>query len=93
MTEIILNCLIVPIGKLMNIPYIKVMQLIIISISGDITELQIAIQSRLEASFNNISLKFCIIQTKINMYNEIFKFFTKKSKVEYFYITIYFWSE
>jgi hypothetical protein len=30
MTEITLNCLIVPIGKLMNIPGIKVMQAIVV---------------------------------------------------------------
>jgi len=83
----------------MNIPYIKVMQLIIISISGDITELQIAIQSRLEASFNNISLKFCIIQARsvtekeMNRYDQISKIFTEELKAEHFHITVYLQSE
>ena len=40
---IILNCLIVPIGKLMNIPGIKVMQAITINSSNHISDLKTAI--------------------------------------------------
>jgi len=63
MAEITLNCLIVPIGKLMNIPCIKVMQSITINRGrGYSGELETAIQSRLGAPFNQIPLKICIIQ-------------------------------
>jgi len=48
MTEITLNCLIVPIGKLMNIPCIKVMQSITIYKASTYRELETVIQSRLE---------------------------------------------
>ena len=47
MTEITLNCLIVPIEKLMNIPCIKVMQSITIGRGGRYSNLETAIQSRL----------------------------------------------
>ena len=47
MTEITLNCLIVPIGKLMNIPCIKVMQSITIYKASTYRELETVIQSRL----------------------------------------------
>ncbi|PKK58989.1 hypothetical protein RhiirC2_763026, partial [Rhizophagus irregularis] len=62
MTEITLNCLIVPIGKLMNIPCIKVMQSITIYKASTYRELETVIQSRLGTPFNKIPLKFCIIQ-------------------------------
>ena len=45
--NITLNCLIVPIGKLMNIPCIKVMQSITIGRGGRYSDLETAIQSRL----------------------------------------------
>ena len=45
--NIILNCLIVPIGKLMNIPCIKVMQAIIIYKYDDFRNLKDVIKSRL----------------------------------------------
>src|SRR5436853_1362695 len=60
--NITLNCLIVPIGKLMNIPCIKVMQSITIRRGGNCSDLETVIQSRLEAPFNQIPLKICIIQ-------------------------------
>jgi hypothetical protein len=60
--NITLNCLIIPIGKLMNIPCIKVMQAITIRKYEGYIELQTAIQNRLGAPFNNIPLKICIIQ-------------------------------
>ena len=47
--NITLNCLIVPIGELMNIPCIKVIQAITIHKNADHTELEAAIQSRLSA--------------------------------------------
>src|SRR5207302_10728002 len=55
--NITLNCLIVPIGKLMNIPCIKVMQSITIRRSGNYSDLETAIQSRLGAPFNQIQFK------------------------------------
>ena len=60
--NITINCLIVPIGKLMNIPCIKVMQSITIYKASTYRELETVIQSRLGAPFNKIPLKFCIIQ-------------------------------
>ena len=45
--NITINCLIVPIGKLMNIPCIKVMQSITIRRDGRYSDLETAIQSRL----------------------------------------------
>ena len=95
MAKITLNCLIVPIGKLMNIPSIKVMQSITISISGDATELQTAIQSRLGAPFNQIPLKICIIQAgstierEMDMYKDFIDIFTEEPKAEHFHFTVY----
>ena len=60
--NITLNCLIVPIGKLMNIPCIKVMQAITIRNYEGASKIEAIIQSRLETPFNNIPLKICIIQ-------------------------------
>jgi hypothetical protein len=60
--NITLNCLIIPIGKLMNIPCIKVMQAITIRKHEGYAKLEAVIQSRLGAPFNNIPLKICIIQ-------------------------------
>src|ERR1043165_1012243 len=59
---IILNCLIVPIGKLMNIPGIKVIQSIMVRKHKGSSKLEAKIQSRLGTPFNKIPLKFCIIQ-------------------------------
>ena len=47
MAEITLNCLIVPIGKLMNIPCVKVMQAITIEKDECYSILEATIQSRL----------------------------------------------
>ena len=55
--NITINCLIVPIGKLMNIPCIKVMQSITICKSDRYSNLKIAIQSRLEAHLGDSQLK------------------------------------
>jgi hypothetical protein len=54
---IALNCLIVPIGKLINIPCIKVMQSITIGRGKRYSDLETAIQSRLGVPFNQIPLK------------------------------------
>ena len=62
--NITINCLIVPISKLINIPRIKVMQSITIYRGGHYSDLKIAIQSRLRASFNKIPLKICIIRAE-----------------------------
>ena len=59
--NITINYLIVPIGKLMNISYIKVMQSITIGRDRGYNEFETAIQSRLGASFNQIPLKICIV--------------------------------
>ncbi len=97
MTEITLNCLIVPIGKLMNIPYIKVMQSITIYKASTYRELETVIQSRLGAPFNKIPLKFCIIQAgsdiekEMDGYDTFDKIFTstEEPKAEHFHITVY----
>src|SRR5688572_7630330 len=57
-----LNCLIIPIGKLMNIPCIKVMQAITINIHDDFSEPEAVIKSRLGEPFDEIPLKICQIQ-------------------------------
>jgi len=62
--NITINCLIVPIGKLMNIPCIKVMQLITICRGSLYSDLKTAIQSRLGVPFNKIPLKICIIRAE-----------------------------
>ena len=62
--NITINCLIVPIGKLMNIPCIKVMQSITIRRGGHYSDLETAIQSRLGVPFNKIPLKICIIRAE-----------------------------
>jgi hypothetical protein len=80
--NITLNCLIVPIGKLMNIPCIRVMQVIMIHKNKGYSEL---IQNRLGAPFNHIPLKICIIQAGIiiqkemDVYDDISDIFTEKS--------------
>ena len=97
MVKITLNCLIVPIGKLMNIPCIKVMQSITILKADSYRELETVIQSRLGAPFNKIPLKICIIQAgsviekEMDVYDtfdEIFTF-TEEPKAEHFHITVY----
>src|SRR5277367_3968546 len=69
--NITINCLIVPIGKLMNIPCIKVMQSITIGRGRGYSELETAIQSRLGAPFNQIPLKICIIQAGSSIEREM----------------------
>jgi len=94
--NITLNCLIIFIGKLINILYIKIIQVIIIYNYESASKIEAIIQSKLKIPFNNIPLKICIIQAKsiikkeMDMYNEIFEFFTEISKAKHFYITIYF---
>uniref|UniRef100_U9SFL1 Crinkler family protein n=1 Tax=Rhizophagus irregularis (strain DAOM 181602 / DAOM 197198 / MUCL 43194) TaxID=747089 RepID=U9SFL1_RHIID len=63
MDEITLNCLIVPIGKLMNIPCVKVMQAITVEKDESYIMLEATIQSRLGVE---IPLKLCIIQAGSN---------------------------
>src|SRR6266498_2523243 len=92
MTEITFNCLIVLIGKLMNIPCIKVMQSITVEKDECYSFLEAIIQSRLGV---DIPLKICIIQAGSN--NEkvmdgranISDYFTKEPKAEHFHITVY----
>ena len=95
--NITINCLIVPIGKLMNIPCIKVMQSITIRRGGCYNDLETAIQSRLGAPFNKIPLKFCIIQAGsgiekemdgYDQFSEIFSF-DEEPKAEHFHFTVY----
>ena len=61
--NITINCLIVPIGKLMNIPCVKVMQAITVEKDECYSFLEAIIQSRLGA---DIPLKICIIQAGSN---------------------------
>ena len=93
--NITINCLIVPIGKLMNIPCIKVMQSITIRRSGNYSDLETAIQSRLGAPFNQIPLKICIIQAgsvierEMDTHYDFIDYFTEEPKAEHFHITVY----
>src|SRR5687767_1179510 len=91
---IILNCLIVPIGKFMNISGIKVIQSIMVRKHEGSSKLEAEIQSRLEAPFNKIPLKFCIIQVRsvierkmklYDQFSEIFSF-DEETKAEHFHI-------
>ena len=97
MDEITLNCLIVPIGKLMNIPGIKVIQAIMVRKHEGSSKLEAEIQSRLGAPFNKIPLKFCIIQAESGIekemdgydtFDEIFTS-TEEPKAEHIHITVY----
>ena len=94
--NITLNCLIVPIGKLMNIHCIKVMQAIIICKNKGYIDLLTTIQSRLGAPFNKIPLKICIIKAgsaiekEMDVYEDsIFAYFTEEPKAEHFHFTVY----
>ncbi|PKY34732.1 hypothetical protein RhiirB3_420920 [Rhizophagus irregularis] len=93
--NITINCLIVPIGKLMNILCIKVMQSITIRRGGRYSDLETAIQSKLEVPFNKIPLKICIIRAKsviemkMDMHEDFINIFTKEPKAEHFYFTVY----
>ena len=92
---ITLNCLIIPIGKLMNIPCIKVMQSITIRRGGRYSDLETAIQSRLGAPFNKIPLKICIIRAgsviemEMDMHEDFIDIFTEEPKAEHFHFTVY----
>src|SRR4051812_32272437 len=61
--NITINCLIIPIGKLMNIPCIKVMQSITVEKDECYSFLEAIIQGRLGV---DIPLKICIIQAGSN---------------------------
>ena len=93
--NITINCLIIPIGKLMNIPCIKVMQSITIRRGGRSSDLETAIQSRLEAPFNKIPLKICIIQAgstierEMVMNEDFINIFDEEPKAEHFHFTVY----
>ena len=93
--NITINCLIVPIGKLMNIPCIKVMQSITIGRGGRYSNLETAIQSRLGAPFNKNPLKICIIwarsviEMEMDMHEDFINIFTEESKAEHFHFTVY----
>ena len=93
--SITINCLIVPIGKLMNIPCIKVMQSITIGRGGRYSDLETAIQSRLGAPLNKIPLKICIIRAgsviemEMDMHEDFIDIFTEEPKAEHFHFTVY----
>ena len=93
--NITINCLIVPIGKLMNIPCIKVMQSITIRRGGRYSDLKTAIQSRLGAPFNKTPLKICIIRAgsviemEMDMHEDFIDIFTEEPKAEHFHFTVY----
>ncbi len=93
--NITINCLIIPIGKLMNIPCIKVMQSITIHRGGRYSDLETAIQSRLEAPFNKIPLKICIIRAEsviemeMDTHEDFIDIFTEEPKAEHFHFTVY----
>jgi hypothetical protein len=90
--NITINCLIVPIGKLMNIPCVKVMQAITIEKDECYSILEATIQSRLGVE---IPLKICIIQAGsnneevMNSRASISDYFTEEPKAEHFHITVY----
>ena len=85
----------------MNIPCIKVMQSITIYKASTYRKLETVIQSRLEALFNKIPLKFYIIQAESDIKKEMDEYdtfdenftSTEKPKAEHFHITIYLWSK
>ena len=93
--NITLNCLIVPIGKLMNIPCVKVMQAITVEKDESYIMLEATIQSRLGAPFNKIPLKICIIRAgsviemEMDMHEDFIDIFTEEPKAEHFHITVY----
>jgi hypothetical protein len=94
--NITLNCLIVPIGKLMNIPCIKAMQAITIRKNEGYSKLEIAIQSRLGHHLIIPLSKFGIIQAGsvieklMDPYDDtISNIFTEEPKAEHFHITVY----
>jgi hypothetical protein len=94
---IALNCLIIPIGKLMNIPGIKVIQAIVVRKHEGARYIKAEIQSRLGAPFNKIPLKICIIQAgsvnerEMDMYDQFSEIFSfdEEPKAEHFHITVY----
>ena len=93
--KITLNCLIVPIGKLMNIPCIKVMQAITIYKYDDFSNFKDVIKSRLREPFDQIPLKICqiqhgsVIEKQMDPANCISDIFTEEPKAEHFHITVY----
>ena len=90
--NITINCLIVSIGKLMNIPCVKVMQAITIEKDECYSIFEATIQSRLGVE---IPLKICIIQARsnnekvMNSRANISNYFTEEPKAEHFHITVY----
>ena len=96
MTDITLNCLIVPKGDLMGIPIIKVMQAITIDSSKPVSVLENEIQVRLEAApFNTTSLSICQIHPEgdgerpMQSNTLISTFFTEKPQVDHFNVIVY----
>ena len=88
--NITINCLIVLIGKLINIPCIKVMQSITIRRGGGYSD-----SKQIGAPFNQIPLKICIIQTgsviemEMDMHDDFIDIFTEEPKAEHFHFTVY----
>src|SRR5437763_9332274 len=82
--NITLNCLIVPIGKLMNIPCIKVMQAITIHKHDKFEDLEAEIKSRLGEPFDQIP-QFCqiqsgsVIEKQMDRWGFISNFFTEET--------------
>ncbi|GET52886.1 hypothetical protein RIR_jg40156.t1 [Rhizophagus irregularis DAOM 181602=DAOM 197198] len=75
--NITINCLIAPIGKLMNILCIKVMQSITIHRGGHYSNLETAIQTG------------SIIEMEMDMHDDFINIFTEEPKAEHFHFTVY----
>jgi len=95
MTDITLNCLIVPKGDLMGISIIKVMQAITINSSSHVSALETAIQDRLGPPFNNIPLRICqihpgsVVERPMDLQTPISLFFPEEAKADSFNILVY----
>ncbi|GES82759.1 hypothetical protein GLOIN_2v1522857 [Rhizophagus clarus] len=92
MTDITLNCLIIPKGEFMGISIIKVMQAITINSSSHVSALETAIQDRLGPPFNNIPLRICqihpesVVERPIDLQTPISSFFPEEAKADSFNI-------
>ncbi|GBB86377.1 hypothetical protein RclHR1_12800009 [Rhizophagus clarus] len=88
MTDIILNCLIIPKGDLIGISIIKVMQAITINSSSHVSALETAIQDSLGPPFNNIPLRICqiypgsVVEGPMDLQTPISLFFPEKAKAD-----------
>ena len=93
MTDITLNCLIVPVGDFNNVQCNAVHQTIIISTSQPVSDLINAIRGRLELEDVPLSLyqvhPGSIQEMKIDPAHLISKFFGRQPWAEFFHVTIY----